>query len=463
MKLWFALLICLLPLSLYAEGEMNYPISWAAAPGAGGYVVEVQNDHQIIVLNQTVTETSINLKLYPGTYRFRLTTLNRFKRAESTSQWFKFQVLAPLAPSFVAIIPDSFQRGKASDAILRVTDFSRAGSVTLRSPGGENIDLGFELNDTAQLQLHIPALVEVGQYSLILTNPPQQSATVAAVLTVNYPPAVVNNLEPEHFAANQIPSIIHLTGKDFSPVSTVTLEFGGKTIALTVKTRNDSELELALPKTMAVGEYQLILQNTPDASPNDALILTVDPKPRPIAKVREHDLQISLDWMMQSPFGRWERIFEPSVKGLALGFDYYLTPNRRQAKTARFNVGVRLDIAATEFNTKPQRAGDLADSEMDTLSLGAALLLEVTWPSFKIRLYPGAGLAYSSINGGDQFGNWVWADSVDYLAFLRLNLDWPISKTFGIYAEIGYRHLFMPEPIDSISIGAGLNLKFAAY
>lgn len=64
--------------------------------------MEVETERQEPVLSRQVTQPEVTFRLAPGSYLFRITTLNRFLRPEGSTGWISFQVTAPAPSASVA-------------------------------------------------------------------------------------------------------------------------------------------------------------------------------------------------------------------------------------------------------------------------------------------------------------------------------------------------------------------------
>jgi hypothetical protein len=265
----------LIPICLFAAGEVRYPVSWDAVPGAGGYLVEVVNEQKEPVFKQRVSENRIMLSLFPGSYSLRITTLNRFMRRESATHWIAFLVPAAGPPALLSIVPDVVLAGKEQSLVATVDNLSRDGSVLLRSPSGGVIPASVDRVSRTSLRIGLPVLDQIGEYSLVLTNPPDLTTTVEAALRVRYPSPTLTALEPDRFQCDHAPRILRLQGDDFSPQATVSVDVYGNSVDLPTVFRNSGELVVSLSEILQPGEYRLAVRNEPNGDPVETPILTV--------------------------------------------------------------------------------------------------------------------------------------------------------------------------------------------
>jgi hypothetical protein len=274
--LWPLLLgLILISIDLHADDELRYPVSWDAVSGAGGYLVEVKDQGQEIILTRTVEKNRIELSLSPGRYLFRVTTLNRFMRNESATRWIAFQINAAKPPAFLSITPDAVFAGKEQSLAVSVDNFSSDGSATIVSPSGGAVPVRVDRQSKSALRIRIPPLNEAGKYSLILTNPPDLAARIESAFQVRNPDPIVTGLSPDRIQSDRAAHTLRLSGDYFSPKATVSMIVDGKYVELPGISREAGDLVITLPAALKPGEYRLFVRNEPDADPVQSPILTV--------------------------------------------------------------------------------------------------------------------------------------------------------------------------------------------
>jgi hypothetical protein len=284
--------LLLIPICLHAAGEVRYPVSWDAVPGAGGYLVEVVNEQKESVFTQRVSENRIMLNLFPGSYSLRITTLNRFIRRESATRWIAFHVPAARPPAFLSIVPDVVLAGRAQSLVVTVDNLSRDGNASLNSPSGRVIPASVERVSRTTLRIGLPALDQIGEYSLALTNPPDLTTTVEAALRVRYPSPTVTALEPDRFQSDHAPRTLRLRGGDFSPQATVSVNVDGNSVDLPAVSREAGDLIVSLSEILEPGKYRLTVRNEPNGDPVEAPILTVTYPDPTITRLEPDQFQI---------------------------------------------------------------------------------------------------------------------------------------------------------------------------
>jgi hypothetical protein len=537
------------------ETEQDYPLEWEAVQGAGSYLVEVQDFHRQPVLSRTVSTPSLTVKLLPGQYFLRLTTLNRFMKSEGASDWLPIHIYYDHPPLLSSFSPAAMMTGQSGSIRLEVATLDRTGEVWLESPSGQRFSFNAGLLADEAQTLQLPALREAGAYDLVLRNPPNRTNRIKGVLMVSYPPAEITGIEPAAFQTDRPPARLTVHGRNFLPKARVTLETNAREIDLAmiqyaadhleftlppdlapgtfpVRLYNlagqdtvtlpvlrvlpptpvitdlapdaafadllpvlirlhgsaflpeitawleheDSRipleiievtpdtLDLALPGTLAPGEYRLAAGNGSDSEPArpDELVFRVDepvivpPSEAPAPPDPQRSLLISAGWNCQIPLGSWADMYGFSARGVQIGTEIYLTPDRAHREETSFNLGLRLGLDWAGFYTDQAKSGQYRESRLDQFQLYLAPSAELALSFLKIRLAAGGGLQISVINGSGSAGTPVSRDSLDFLLAARLAAEVPIADWLRLGIGGEYRHVFMSQPFDALSLEAGV-------
>ncbi len=275
-------------------GAQNLPAQpfsfrWKPVDGAGAYLTEVKNpDGEVVVSRQvTADQTSMTLSLVPGPYTLRLSTLNRFLKPESATEWVPIHIAATAPPELGDFAPLALHPGDSASVALSVKLLAQDATAALRSPSGTLLPLDVPAPSNGQIHLALPPLSERGAYELVVTNPPKLAATVKGKITVHYPIPVVTLVEPSKMETSDSPQPLRITGQSFSPESIVTMSAGvlGTPVRLELSNRSDSTVTVTLPSGLNPGDYLLAIANAPDEKAVSAGTFTmVAPPPPPIVE-----------------------------------------------------------------------------------------------------------------------------------------------------------------------------------
>lgn len=158
------------------ESRTTQRLEWQFSKGAAGYRVEVVREGNInsdlFEYRLEVEESFVDLLLVPGTYYYKITVLNRFKKASASTDWLKLVIKAAKRPWFQYIRSEPCYEG---DAVLRlsagIANLLSDSQFILSGKEGEVIGVVKSRTQSAvQLAFSVKEL-EAGQYDLICRNP----------------------------------------------------------------------------------------------------------------------------------------------------------------------------------------------------------------------------------------------------------------------------------------------------
>jgi hypothetical protein len=367
------------------------------------------------------------------------------------------------SPTVTALEPDRFQSDHAPRTLrLRGGDFSPQATVSV-NVDGNSVDLPAISREAGDLVVSLSQILEPGEYRLAVRNEPNGDPVEAPILTVTYPDPIITRLEPDQFQIDRIPPTLSLFGDGFSPQVTVSMMIDGESVDLPLVSREPGSLRIGLPRILTPGDYALTVRNTPDANGIDSPLFHVIPLPALAAvKVPVRDLLVSGGWNYLIPLSRWADIYSPSPEGAELGVDFYFTPNRVSARRTSVNAGARMSVQYSAYSSTAS-SGVFIESVLMMYSLSMAPSLELALPFLMLRLYSGGGVVYSKLEGDGAGGDTQSADSIDFLAMARFAVDVPLFSSLRVEVAAEYRHFFLTEPMDALSLETGLAVAFPLY
>lgn len=435
-----AAILCLLFFSATAtfaqtHESLPYYIEWEPVEGAGGYDIEVTtaSGAPTLVKRLGAGETSVDLNLPAGKYRFRISTLNKFLRADSTSDWVPFTVLSYGPPNVSKISPTAIAPGKPLSITITADMVSAKATGFLSSPSGKRIPLSISKAKPRTYLLTGQTLTERGEYALTLTNPPEYATVKKAAIVVAYPAVTALSSAPERVSRETLsasgdqgsaPTVLTVRGKNLSPEATAWLKEPGteNAIPLSPLTRSPTELTLGLPPTLGEGTYVIAFKNAPDLGEMAAGTLVVEKKPEPKqeeplpkkepvaekppkeeknveAKATKNWLCVGVDGGLGLILGEWNDVYsEPGIAGAAFA-DFYLSP-RLVPESGRgflYAIGLRADFAVMHND------GNGIYVESDTQDLAITLAPSITYalPRFRFRFRLGGGINLIKVTAKD--------------------------------------------------------------
>jgi hypothetical protein len=349
--------------------------------------------------------------------------------------------LAARPPAFLSIVPDTVLAGKAQSLLVTVDNLSRDGSVSLVSPSGSVIPASVDRVSRTTLRIGLPALDQVGEYSLALTNPPDLTTTVGAALRVRYPSPTVTALEPDRFQSDHAPRTLRLRGGDFSPQATVSVNVDGNSVDLPAVSREAGDLIVSLSEILEPGEYRLAVRNGPNGDPVEAPILTVTHPDPTITRLEPDQFQV-------------DRI-PPTLSLLGGGFSPQVT------------ISMMIDGESVDLPLVYREPGSLRVGLPRTLKPGDYALTVRNAPDANgvdsplFHVIPLLPLAAAKVPVRDFLVSCGW----NYLI--------PLSRWADIYSptpqgvELGVDCYFTPNRVSarrtSVNAGARMSMQYCAY
>ncbi len=407
--------------------SLPYYIEWDAVEGAGGYDIEVTTEDGKPAFERRMgpAETSIELALPAGSYRFRIATLNKFLHTDSTSDWIAFKVLAYGPPTITKVGQTKIAPGTQANVSVQADMVSSKARATLVSPTGKSIPLTIKKTKNRSFTLTSSPLSERGSYTLVLTNPPSFSAERKDAVTVEYPPPAIVSVEPGKVSrvaledARDAGSAIPLTvkGKNFSPEALLFLKGteAENPVAIGNPRVQPGEISGEIPATLEPGSYAVFLKNAPDLPEISAGTLVVEKRPEPVAE-KEPVEKAPKESKPEKPAedktvrawlalgasggagfvsGDWSDVYgEPLPSGSAFA-NLYLSPalSPDGGRGFLYSFGLRADFAFM----KNDGNGIYVQSDAQTLAITLAPAAEYVFGKFRVRGRIGGGISLLKI------------------------------------------------------------------
>jgi len=481
-----------------AKDSLPYYIQWDSVQGAGGYAVEVRNPKGETVFTKQFqsTEQDTELELPAGAYQFRIVTLNKLLKADNATDWVAIEVLAVTAPVFVKLTPTALTTGKPVALTLTADRLTLTARAKLVSPSGKEISLAIQKIKNDTFKLTAPAIVERGQYSLVLVNSADFTTRKNNLVTATYPDFTIT-------ATSLLSSIITVKGHNFSKETTLYLSpasIPATRNKIPLAAMNDTTITASLPADLPAGDYSILLANAPDLQAKSIYAFTISPPAVAVAQPVESpaalqppestpqpesspplepalpagqttaiaskevsapttDTPVETKIVPVAPktirrqiavgggiktdciFGGWENVY-PGNRFSGYGFsDFYVTNNLRPKKGVSydFSLGLRADYSSMTNDG----SGKYVKSDAQNFSGLICPAFTVSIPLIRAKLYLAAGCEYISVSAKNMYGTeTIRAAYVDPAGGLGLSIDFPITDYFalGIANQLLYVH-----------------------
>lgn len=178
---WVVAIFLISGLSLRAQDGADISLKWEDVPGALGYILEVRDSNQKVILSKKLDENYFELKdLSPGIYDHRVGIVNKFGKVEGYTEWVPIEIVRAKVP----IINEKkvFSAGKEEDTTnigIRGKDFMEGMKVYLKKDGetiqAHKVTLS-EDGGYASADFRIKEIPDIGYYDLVLENPKKKIA-----------------------------------------------------------------------------------------------------------------------------------------------------------------------------------------------------------------------------------------------------------------------------------------------
>lgn len=153
------------------EVVQGQAIRWKDIPGANGYIVEVEDNSGKTMEKITISRPEVILKMDPGSYRFRIIALNRFRKVGRVYPW-KELIVKPVNAPLVRESPAIYNPGDSKKTFIAKGDYLHRGTkVELVTPSGSKHQADvIVLKDGSGIEVVPPKDLPDGDYSVVYTN-----------------------------------------------------------------------------------------------------------------------------------------------------------------------------------------------------------------------------------------------------------------------------------------------------
>ena len=164
------LIITFICVSVYAFAGQK--LKWDPVEGASGYYLEIRDSDGNIVVQENVTENFYEItKLLPGSYSFRVATLNILKQRGESSGWIDFSIEKLYVPELTSASKSEIFTSADNSIIVRGSNFRPQSRFLLRGKGGEIglPDTEIKSENEAVVKFR-PSPSMSGTYDLVIIN-----------------------------------------------------------------------------------------------------------------------------------------------------------------------------------------------------------------------------------------------------------------------------------------------------
>ena len=170
----------LIALSLWlaaAAALSAVPLRWEKTEGAVAYRVEVADESGRLIFFRDTGALSVEVPLEPGSYRLRISALNKFYQIDTPGEWRAVTVRRRETDkkkrvAFKRFSPRSLDAQNAGVLTIHGKNLPIGFRIHLENAGGKRAELQVRWTDAETVEAALPAKVFLpGTYTVILTTP----------------------------------------------------------------------------------------------------------------------------------------------------------------------------------------------------------------------------------------------------------------------------------------------------
>lgn len=148
-------------------------IAWEPVPGAWGYVLEIKDSSDNIILNKEIRDSAYSVAQFaPGEYSFRISTLNMLKQKGENTSWVSFNIEKLYKPQLKSISKKQLISSNSNKNIVIFGKNFRKESTFLLRGNGTEVKLS-DVDIISDSEVHIkytPPVSLNGKYDLVVVN-----------------------------------------------------------------------------------------------------------------------------------------------------------------------------------------------------------------------------------------------------------------------------------------------------
>lgn len=370
------------PFAVFAQdGEaVARKIEWRQVDGARAYELEVQDSSGNTIVKTRIEEPEAEVSLLPGSYRLRVSVLNRFLKVSASSDWIELEVLKAVQPVAERISPRQLPAGADEAAITVEGRGIGPDTRAVLVRGNERYEGRLlEAADGRALWAFSFGSPQPGDFDLILENPANKASRVVAALSLPPPDTLLAVAAPK-----EAPLVAEADGLLAEPV-----------------------LPPAEPIPVEVVPVEVASEPPPPETPVETTFVPLAPADSISAREDAPDLRGRRVWLESGWSGG---LFLGGALGESYPFGYAGGSLRLLAAFGElFNGSPILRCFGFEFRTDLLRYAREDGGESASFlngSVGSGLYIKTAF-NFPVNalLRGGLGIAFTSIDAESQLGS----------------------------------------------------------
>jgi len=423
-------------------------IDWQQVPGAGNYLITIENSNQETVNEISLTEPPLSLPLLPGSYRYSIEVFNKFNEPLSSTGWQILEVKKSMTP--IAEIPERsfwYNNGQPYESIINISGLEPDAHIYFQQMD-KTIDLEYSKLDDHRYSIFTESSFDdEGEWNLHIENPSGKTAQIPNALSIiKYQVPQIDSLSTYSLYYSQHLSEIGITGRGFSKNSQIHLfraDQANKPVSTNFINENSIIFRLD-PQLLEPGSYILEIQNKNkeiSRAPRELDIIDDTEETQIEQNERTDELTKVLalwgGYRFANPLFYDKEVLTPSTLGASIQLDILLNNSFLQGKRKGDHFFSTLQFSFQKYDYILPTQISLLHLSLDT-NLHYKFLKN---RAFRPGLLLGIGLNYS------QFINWKYDTKNSLDAYIQggLSFSFDAGSRLRFQQQLFYRQDFYIE------------------
>jgi hypothetical protein len=411
-------------------------ITWQAVEGAGGYIVEMNNDRGAQVFNRETDTNFVVPRIPAGNYTIRITVLDKFRKPADSTAWTKLIVKKSESPVFEDISKNRFDPGEvAKEVKITGGSFEENISVSIESETGESTTAR-NLRRVSDEELFVDfdmTGLPPGSYSLVLQNTDAKKTVIAGKIILSGIDLRIDNVSPSSVKLSSDKTTLRIQGPWFAKKSTVELRSGEKVLNIEAEVESAGVLLVPfLTEDAGPGEYDITVKSDgKEAVKKSALVITGYSGLRGV-----RGLTIGVSYKANIYQSDWKSFAKNSYKGggLTAGIPFGSMPLIPwNTFTSHAGLDFSADYIMTDLKHRFNRFYGSMTAIPYTMNL-YGIIGPLDFP-LSLVLRAGGGAAYTKVNLNKPAPGNGTSSSTDYLWQAGGGLRLKLGESF--FCEVG--------------------------
>lgn len=414
-KLLFIILLVVLtlPVRILAEDPV---LRWKPVKYSGGYIVEIKNSSNKVVIKKQTNKNYFKVDLKPGKYKFKLTTLNKFGKPEASTKWIVFYVKKVAFPTIESISTDKIYIDTDNTVKIIGQNLTSKTKLYLVKNGKKTEIKNFQVDGNKIIFKLNPSEEMIGAYKILLVNPGEKQFesdnSVIAIVQKNIP--YIDKVVPGRIYIEEGKTTISIKGRNFTNDTLIIIPEIDDDVKINYVSENEIEI-VVKNNAFSKGKYSIKSQN----NSNETFMMenafsVLDPEDGMFGYGK---LQISIGYYTMFPVADWNAHLKNSYKGFNFNVEYpfsnFVYIGKYFSNVYLKNIGMESSFSGQFIESEDIEKNYDFESSLWNLSLGINYRYDFGMP-VEFGFHTGTGLSFNSIDSQDGTSR-VFTASIIYI------------------------------------------------